>query len=641
MSEEFSMDQVFLKQLNAVIEAHLEDEQFSVEELAMELGLSRSQLHRKLNAINGKSTSQYIREYRLEKAMELLQNNVATASEIAYRVGFGSPTYFNKSFREFYGYPPGEVKIRATLSHGSNEESLSSDKFTDTITIKRRLYDLRSYIIGALVLILIVMLGYYNYANSESTETAENEKTNTVENSIAVLPFKNISGNPDNEAFCDGMTNAIISRLSKIKGIKKVISQTSMMNYKDNKKAMTLIADELDVHYILESSFQKAGNDIKINIQLIDGPLDKLYWSEEYVGKYDSIFNIQAHVAEMVAKQLDADITEEEQKNLQQAMTTNTEAYDYYLKGEYKKTGLSLNSVLESIRFFEKAIELDSLFVEPYISLWGNYIVLGTWHGNMSREKADSLGAPYLKKALQLDPDNLQLLHGLANTNYYKWNFKFADSLYKVLRKRGLKYVYDEHLNLMHGRYDLVIKNDKKMFKEDPYKTMGSYMTCAYAYYYKGQIDSTLYMIKEGLRISPFQEAYYDHFGNLYLALGDYKEAKNLLEKGLEISDQRHASMLVHLALVYHYLNDEEKSLGYLNEVIARANAGEPEINVFVSHYYSRMGDLDEAFKWLDIAYEKHEVDLIWLPAEPNLQQLKEDPRYQKLVKKIGFLEIK
>jgi hypothetical protein len=98
--------------------------------------------------------------------------------------------------------------------------------------------------------------------------------------------------------------------------------------------------------------------------------------------------------------------------------------------------------------------------------------------------------------------------------------------------------------------------------------------------------------------------------------------------------------MLVHLALVYHYLNDEEKSLGYLNEVIARANAGEPEINVFVSHYYSRMGDLDEAFKWLDIAYEKHEVDLIWLPAEPNLQQLKEDPRYQKLVKKIGFLDI-
>jgi tetratricopeptide (TPR) repeat protein len=228
----------------------------------------------------------------------------------------------------------------------------------------------------------------------------------------------------------------------------------------------------------------------------------------------------------------------------------------------------------------------------------------------------------------------------LANSNYYKWNFKFADSLYKVLRKRGFKYVYDQHLNLMFGRNDLVIKNARKLFREDQYNTMGSHMTCAYAYYYKGQIDSTLYMIREGLQIHPFQEGYYDHFGNLYIAMGDYKKAKNLIEKGLEISDQRHASMLVHLAIVYHYLGDEEKSLSYLNEVIDRAKAGEPEINVFLPHYYARIGNLNEAFKWLDIAYKKHEVDLIWLKADPNLVLLKEDPRYEILCEKIGFSKI-
>ncbi len=122
--------------------------------------------------------------------------------------------------------------------------------------------------------------------------------------------------------------------------------------------------------------------------------------------------------------------------------------------------------------------------------------------------------------------------------------------------------------------------------------------------------------------------------------MGDYKKAKNLLEKGLEISDQRHASMLVHLAITYHYLGDEEKSLSYLNEVIDRAKAGEPEINVFLSHYYARLGNLDEAFRWLDIAYKKHEVDLIWLKADPNLVLLKEDPRYEILCEKIGFSKI-
>ena len=98
--------------------------------------------------------------------------------------------------------------------------------------------------------------------------------------------------------------------------------------------------------------------------------------------------------------------------------------------------------------------------------------------------------------------------------------------------------------------------------------------------------------------------------------------------------------MVIHLALVYHYLGDEAKSKELLNEVIDRANGGEPEINVFVAHYYARLGKNDEAFKWLDIAYAKHEVDIIWLKSDPNLRLLKDDSRYRKFVKKIGFLDI-
>ncbi len=112
MNSELSMDQALIEKLTKILEVNLEREHFGVKEFTKEAGLSRSQLHRKLLSITGKSTSRFIRDYRLEKAMEMLQNNSATASEIAYRVGFNSPTYFNTCFHDYYGFPPGEVKFR-------------------------------------------------------------------------------------------------------------------------------------------------------------------------------------------------------------------------------------------------------------------------------------------------------------------------------------------------------------------------------------------------------------------------------------------------------------------------------------------------------------------------------------------------
>ncbi len=487
-----------------------------------------------------------------------------------------------------------------------------------------------------LVRILIIIFAYYNSAKPETAKSVENETGISIDNSIAVLPFKNMSGDPANEAFCDGMTVAIISRLSKINGINKVISQTSMMGYKDNQKTMPEIANELKVRYLLESGFQKSGNDIKINLQLIDGLTDKLYWSQEYEAKYDSIFKLQAIVAEMVAKQLDANITEEERFNLGQSLTDNMEAYESYLQGILIfSVNNSTNSIIASRKYFEKAIALDSTFVEAYVQLGGTYSMMGTWFGTMTRKQANILAAPYLEKAKHLDPKNLDLISALAEKEFFNWNFKVADSLYK-LPHQSYDFSYSNFLNLILGRYDVVAKSGYKSLKENPNSVPN--FPSIYAYYHKGDIDSTLYIIHNRLLKKPNSEPICDHIGNILLALKDYEKAKNILETGLQISVKRHASMVVHLSLVYHYLGDEEKSLELINEVINRANKGEPEINVFVAHYYARLGNKDEAFKWLDIAYKKHEVDLMWLKADPNLILLKEDRRYNELIKKMGFL---
>ncbi|CAM4231787.1 helix-turn-helix domain-containing protein [Gillisia limnaea] len=637
MDNQLSMDEKFLKKLVDILETNLENEQFGVGQLATAMGLSRSQLHRKLNAINGKSTSRFIREFRLEKAMEMLKNNVATASEIAYKVGFSSPSYFNTSFNQYYGYPPGEVKFRNPLNDEDSEEIQTSNDNTATLTSKSRLFNKRTYVIATLAILLIASFSYYNYTNSETTIITENEEPVALsENSIAVLPFKNMSGSPENEAFCDGMTTAIISRLSKIKGINKVISLTSMMNYKDNKKSMQEIAKELKVRYILESGFQKSGNDIKINLQLIDGKSDKLFWSQEYKGTYDSIFKVQALVAEMVAKKLDANITEEEQTDIQQAMTKNMEAYDNYLQGVYVSSNYSAKNYIASRKYFERAIALDSSFAEAYVRLGYTYSMLGTWFGNLSKMKADSLAAPFFKKALQLDPNNLELLYRRAEKELFNWNFKVADSmLNEYTRHMGENFLSD-FLYLMLGRYDEVIESINNQIKEDP-NALYNKIETVYAYYFKGDIETSLHLMNKGLMLNPNFEFTYDHFGNIYIDMKNYEKAKDVLETGLQISDKRHASMLIHLAIAYHYLGNEKKSLEYLNEVIDRANKGEPEIIVFVAHYYARLGKNDEAFKWLDKAYKKHEVDLIWLKADPNLLMLKNDPRYKVLCNKIGF----
>lgn len=642
MDAEISMNQEFLEKLNNLIEHNLENENFGVEELAEAIGKSRSQLHRKLNAINGKSTSQFIREYRLEKAKKMLQNNVATASEIAYKVGFGSPSYFNTCFHDFYGYPPGEVKFRNPLINEEKKDRESLIENSNTITIKRWLHDLKTYIIGALVLILVVSFSYYKLTHSDETLISEKENTNPIDFSIAVLPFINKSEITDNDAFSDGITNILISKLSKINGISKVISLTSRLNYKDKYKSMPEIAKELNVHYVLESEFQKSGNNIKINLQLIDGPNDKLLWSEEYLGSWDDgeIFKIQSKVAEAIAKHMNVKIKEKERMDIRKTLTDNTEAYDNYLKGiQFFTYNNSAKNLVASRPYFETAIALDSTFIEAYLNLGLTYSLMGTWGGTMTKRVADSLADPYIKKAIQLDPNNLDVMEAIANKEFSNWNFIFTDSMYKIIRNKRGDHFYSSFIELTQGRYDQVIKRGTNVLKRYPIR--GSFYPLTYGYYHKGEIDSTLYMINNILLNDPNSDRSCEHMGNILLALKEYERARDVLETGLQVSSKRYASMVVHLSLVYHYLGDEKKSLELLNEVIDRANKGEPEINVYVAHYYARLGNNDEAFKWLDIAYAKHEADLIWLKADPNLNLLKNDSRYKKLLKNIGFLDVK
>jgi tetratricopeptide (TPR) repeat protein len=160
-----------------------------------------------------------------------------------------------------------------------------------------------------------------------------------------------------------------------------------------------------------------------------------------------------------------------------------------------------------------------------------------------------------------------------------------------------------------------------------------------YAYLFKGDTVKTISVMQKGLDLHPNQETFYDHFADIYIALGDYDRAIQLLDRGLEVSDIRHPSMLINKAIALYKKNEAEEAEKYMMEVIDRANNGESETYYRISHYYSQTGDLDEAFKWLELAYEKHEIDMIWLKRQLSLAPIRSDPRYFDLVRRVGFPE--
>ena len=399
MTEKLSIDQVLLQKLNSIIETNLENEKFGVSELATEIGLSRSQLHRRLQDINGKSTSQFIREYRLEKAMEMLKRNEATASEIAYRVGFSSPTYFNTCFHNFYGYPPGEVK------------------FQKAITPPKKNFAKKVLSIVP-VIILLGLLVFNKTFNKDKIDASNIEKT------IAVLPFINESNNEENMYFCNGIMAGIRDQLAKIPEF-YVVSRLSVEKYRNTASPIKNIARELDVNYVIEGHVQRIGNRAIISAELIQVNDNKVLWSERYDKDVSEVFDVQANVIQSITSNLETIISPNLKTELNTIPTQDTLAYVHYLKGEeyrYKadirkqEHKVWLNLITKAKSSYALAIKSDSLYSSAYIGLAQTAFERYTPYSDDENNLDEVL--TLTNKAIQLNP-NASLAY-LIRGDYYE-----------------------------------------------------------------------------------------------------------------------------------------------------------------------------------------------------------------------------
>ena len=503
MSESQCTNQVFIGKLTNIILANLGDENFGANELAKESGLSLYRLNRRLNLINRKTASQFIREIRLQKAMEMLQDGVLTVSEVAFKTGFGSPSYFTSCFHELFGYPPGKIK-KGDMENQDEEIPLSEKSKPERKKPGKKIFLMAS----AAILILAILI--YEVFDLSPSNLPVNESSSGLylQKSIAVLPFRNLSDNSADQYFYDGVMEEIFNNLSRIKDL-RVISHTSVEQYRNIAKPVPLIGKELDVDYIVEGSGQKIGNIFRMRVQLIEVSTDRHLWAESYQHKIKEtrrLFKIQSRIAKNIASELNATITLKESQLIEKIPTANNTAYNLYIKAnsyirDYENTPNSGNYQV-AVDLYNAALELDTAFAKAYTGL-----ALAYW-----------------------------------NRYYYETYFKesFMDSC-RILADKALS--YDNQL-------------------DEAYFIKGQY------YRVIGEVEAALNNYDKALEINPNYFAAYEGKGYLLTwVLGDYVKGLDNNHKALTlIRGKERSALLKDLGRNYLDVGFIDKAKYYYNE---------------------------------------------------------------------------
>lgn len=367
------IDKVFLQKVSDVIDRNIEDETFGISDLCKELGVSRSKLHRKLRSLTGKSTSQFIREFRLKRALKMLRNKEATASEIAYSVGFNSPSYFSTSFHNYFGYSPGEIKNHDASSFDSDTTEDINDNFESKTPVK-----INRTLIGLLIgLVLIIAILGIRYSMNESPEIIRKDSITENEISrkaIVIFPFDVLSDEVQDEYFTLGLMSSIENNLSKIKGL-TVISLQSVERFKDSITSPSRISKELGIDYLLTGTIAKQNDSARIIVNLLDAPQDAILMSMVFDKEYNDIFSVQKDITATIAEELEMTISHELKDSTEYIPTKNTLALDFYRQGNqylkmsnrYLQENDDWMQLLDKAQlFFELALEKDSLFADAY-----------------------------------------------------------------------------------------------------------------------------------------------------------------------------------------------------------------------------------------------------------------------------------
>jgi TolB-like protein/Flp pilus assembly protein TadD len=455
--------------------------------------------------------------------------------------------------------------------------------------------------------------------------------------SVAVLPLKNLSGDPSQDYFADGMTDALIGRLAGIREL-RVISYTSVMRFKNPQESVPEIARTLNVDAIVEGSLMRDGNRIRVTAQLIRGATDEHFWSETYDRDLQDVLTLQSELAESIAAKVQVTLTGEEHQRLAATRSVAPEVYESYLQGSYElnKTPTKAN-IEQGITDFNDAIKRDPTFAPAYVGLAEGYNELGS---NFIGEPPDAMRQKAIgaaRKALELDPTLAYAHAQLAAMLTEQWQWAEGEAEYKraleLNPNDAVAYEGYAWWLLYQGRADEGVEWGRRGRALDPFTVEGpdfADMLCTARRY-----DEAIHELRTLLGAQPDDPVALWGLGIVLTEDKQPKEAIPLLEKAVALSN-RSAGVIGNLARAYALAGRRSDAKRLLSELQQRRKAGFVPARAFIDVYIG-LGDNDQAFAWLEQGYKDRSNIMQRLKASPDFDPLRGDPRFAELVRRVGL----
>ena len=487
-------------------------------------------------------------------------------------------------------------------------------------------------VIGAAISVVLFFVGRYSAGN----KTAAGVPNELPTKSIAVLPFDNLSGDPDNAYFAEGVQDEILTRLAKVADL-KVISRTSTQRFKSAPSDLRDIAKQLGVMNILEGSVQKANDQVRVNVQLINAVTDAHLWADIYDRKLTDLFAVESDIAKTIADTLQAKITGSEKSLISKTPTTNNEAYELYLKGRFfwnKRTGTDLRKAID---YFNQAIAKDPNYALAYSGLADSYLLLSPYGAAAPKDSVPQAKAA-VKKALELD-GTLAEAHASSARILSGYDFDSQRAIAEFERALQLNpnYATAHHWFaagplLALARFDQSIAEAKRSIELDPLSLINN-ADFGDDYYFTKRYDEAIAQLRKTIEMEPhFYLAHY-YLGQALQLKGQLSEAIVEYRKAVQLDEDPFALALLGQAHARAGQRDEaNKILTQLNhEAKAR----------YVSAYgvglvFLGLGDKNRAIEELERAYRENDGGNVYnIKIDPMLDDLRGTPRFEELAEKI------
>ena len=487
--------------------------------------------------------------------------------------------------------------------------------------------------------LILVAIAFGGLLNWQRVKLKTSAPTSVIqEKSIAVLPFVNMSADKNDEYLSDGVSEELITALSKITGL-QVKARTSSFAFKGRNEDIQKIAELLHVSHLLEGSVARAGNKLRITAQLIQASDGNHLWSDTYDREMQDIFAVRSEVAQQVAGTLQIRLLGEDKKRLNKKPTENLEAYNLYRQGRYYSENITQDSFKKALEFYQQAIEKDPRFALAYAGEADTNVVAADVF--IAPREAFSKAKEGALKAIELE-DNLAEAHAaLGHVHFhYDWDWVAAEKEFKralVLDPQSAQthLLYTEYLVGM-GRFEEAYDQGRQALQIDPLST-SAHVSLGFAFLCVGRSDDAIQQFSKAAELNPNDAWVRICLGRAYLGKGMEQRAIEEMETA-QRSDPDNPLVIGLLGYGYAVTGRRADALKSLEAL------GEMEKKHYVSrmsrvYVYAGLGDKDKAFEWLEKAYQERSDLLAWFRKDPESKGLHSDPRFAALMRKVGFTE--